>query len=189
MKSTTLKTGLRKLIWLPVFTGILSVALGVWCLCSPITSMEVFAYVFAGCLCAAGVMNLCLALGNSRIGWSWGWSLAMGILELFCGIWLFTLSSEALTATFVFFVGVWIIVAAVNSLCESFVLSSYSAVWTFLSVLLLIATIVLAVIFLSDPIVGGVAVWLWIGISLILFGVYRFVFAANMKAIAKYALR
>ena len=42
-------------------------------------------------------------------------------------------------------------------------------------------TIVFAVLFLSNPVVGGVAVWLYIGISLITFGVFRIVFAVKAK--------
>ena len=56
-----------------------------------------------------------------------------------------------------------------------------SAGWTVFSVLLLIATIIMAVVFLSSPIAGGVFVWMWIGLSLIFFGVYRLVFAASMR--------
>lgn len=187
MKQFTLKSGLRKLSWLPIVTGIISLGLGIWCLCSPVTSLEVFAYVFAGCLCAAGVLNLCLAFGNSSVGWNWGWALALGMLELICGVWLFTLPAIVLTTAFVFFVGVWIIVAAINALCEMMVLSSYSTGWTVVSVLLLVATIILAIIFMTNPISGGIAVWLYIGLSLILFGIYRFVFAASMRNISKAA--
>jgi len=180
-----LRTGLRRFVWFPVVTGLIAIGLGIWCLCSPVASLEIFAYVFAACLCVAGVFNCCLALANSRVGWSWGWALATGILELFCGVWMLTMSAPVLTATFMFFIGIWIIVAAINALCESFVLSVYSPGWTVFSVLLLIATIILAFIFLSNPITGGIAVWLWIGLSLIFFGVYRLVFAANLHSINK----
>ena len=182
-KMSTLRTGLRHLIWLPVITGLISIGLGIWCLCSPMTSLEVFAYVFAGCLCVAGALNLFLAFGNRSVGWSWGWALAAGILELFCGIWMFTMPAPVLTGAFIFFIGIWIIVAAINALCESFVISSYSPGWTIFSILLLIATVVLACIFLSNPISGGIAVWLWIGLSLIFFGVYRLIFAGNLRSI------
>lgn len=182
-RKNTLQAGLRKFIWLPVITGLISIGLGIWCLYSPGTSLEVFAYVFAGCLCAAGVLNMALAFGNSTVGWNWGWALAMGLLELFCGIWMFTFPAPVLTSVFVFFIGIWIIVAAINSLCESFMMSAFSPAWTVFSVLLLIATIVLAFIFLANPIAGGIAVWLWIGLSLIFFGTYRLVFAASLRGI------
>ena len=180
-ENITLMGGLRRLLWLPIVTGIISIVLGVWCLCSPVESMELFAYIFAGCLCVAGVLNLCLALGNKSVGFSWGWALAMGILELICGIWLLALPAPVLAASFMFFVGIWIIVAAINSLCESFMLASMSAGWTVFSVLLLIATIIMAVVFLSSPIAGGVFVGMCIGLSLIFFGVYRLVVAASMR--------
>ena len=70
--NSTLQGGIMRLWWIPLFTGLLSIALGIWCLCSPVASMKVFAYVFAACLCAGGIVNLIFAGVNSRIGWNWG---------------------------------------------------------------------------------------------------------------------
>ncbi len=181
----TFRTGLKRFAWLPVITGLICIGLGVWCLFSPAASLEIFAYVFAGCLCAAGLMNIFLALGNAAVGWSWGWTLALGILETVCGIWLFTLPPAVITSAFIFFIAIWIIVAAINALCESFVLSAHSIAWTVFSVLLLLATIVLAFMFITNPITGGIAVWLWIGLSLIFFGCYRLGFGIRMKQYAR----
>ncbi|MDE5663361.1 MAG: DUF308 domain-containing protein [Muribaculaceae bacterium] len=186
MKSPLVFTsGLRRFAWLPIVTGLICIGLGIWCLCSPMDSLVIFAYVFAGCLCAAGLINVSLALGNASVGWSWGWTLALGILEGICGIWLFTLPAPVVTTAFIFFIGIWIIVAAINALCESFVLSAHSVAWTVFSVLLLLATIVLAFMFITNPITGGVAVWLWIGLSLIFFGAYRLGFGIRMQQYAR----
>ncbi len=183
--NSTLQGGIMRLWWIPLFTGLLSIALGIWCLCSPVASMKVFAYVFAACLCAGGIVNLIFAGVNSRIGWNWGWALALGLIEAICGIWLLTLPSATVTSVFIFVMAIWIIIAAINALCESFVMASYSAVWVGWSVILLIATIVLAFVFMFNPISGGIAVWMWIGLSLIFFGVYRLVFAANIRQLNK----
>lgn len=180
-----LQTGLRRLTWLPIVTGLICIGLGIWCLCSPTTSLVVFAYIFAGCLCASGLLNLLMAFTNSSVGWNWGWALAIGIIELVCGIWMFTFSPAVLTSIFMFFIGIWILVAAINAICESFVMASHSIGWTIFAVLLLIATIIFAFIFLANPISGGVAVWLWIGLSLIFFGFYRLMFAAAIRRISR----
>lgn len=173
--------GLTRLWWIPLVTGVLSIAFGIWCFCSPQTSLPVFAYVFAGCMCLAALLNFVYSYVNSGIDSGWGWALALGILELICGVWLFTLPTTILVDTFIFVIGVWIIVAAINSICEAAVLSSVSAAWVIWMILLLFITIVFTFIFLSDPIVGGVAVWLYLGISLVTFGVFRIVFAAKAK--------
>lgn len=173
--------GVARLWWVPLLTGLICIGLGIWTFCSPIESMEVLAYVFAAIMLAAGVLDISFALMNSGITSNWGWSLALGLLELIAGIWLFTLPAVALTGVFVFVIGVWILVAAVNSICEAASLSNVSGWWTVWMILMLIATVAFAVIFLSDPIAGGVAVWLWVGLSLICFGVYRLFLAAALR--------
>lgn len=182
---TNLQTGLKRLTWLPIVTGLIAIALGIWCLCDPTVSLKIFAYVFAGALCLSGLLNVILALSNSRIGWNWGWALAIGIIEIFCGVWMYTLPDMLMTSVFMFIIGIWILVAAINALCESFVMSSHSPFWTWISVLLLLATIVFAIIFMTNPLTGGIAVWLYIGLSLIFFGCYRLIFACTVRRISK----
>lgn len=182
---TSLKTGLRKLTWLPIVTGLIAIALGIWCLCDPSKSLEIFAYVFTGGLCLSGLLNILLGLSNRADSWNWGWALAVGIIEIFCGVWMFTLPSLMLTTVFMFIIGIWILVAAINALCETFMMGMHSPIWTIFSILLLIATIVFAIIFMSNPITGGIAVWLWIGLSLIFFGCYRLIFAATIRKISR----
>lgn len=174
MRNTISFSGImHRLWWVPLLTGLISIAFGIWCLCSPIASITVMAYIFTGCLVVAGVFNLSYAAVNTRAGTNWGWSMALGILEIACGAWLFTLPSEQLAATFIFVVGIWILVVAINGLCEACVMSSFSGGWIVWMILMLCATLVFAFIFLSGPVAGGIAVWLWIGISLITFGAYR----------------
>ena len=180
----TLQTGLKKLAWLPFVTGILAIALGIWCLCDPTSSLVVFAYVFAGALCFSGVLNILLGISNKSTSWNWGWALSIGIIEIFCGVWMYTLPTLMITSVFMFVIGIWILVAAINALCESFMMASRSVVGAVFSVLLLLATIVFAIIFMANPISGGIAVWLYIGLSLIFFGCYRIIFAATMRKIS-----
>ena len=127
------------------------------------------------------LLNFVYAFLNTGKDSGWGWYLALGILELLAGVRLFSLPRIVLVDTFIFVIGIWIIVAAINSICEACVLSSVSPGWMVRMILLLFVTIVFAVLFLSNPVVGGVAVWLYIGISLITFGVFRIVFAVKAK--------
>lgn len=74
-------------------------------------------------------------------------------------------------------------VVAINSLCEATFMSSYSPAGIIWMVVILIATLAFSVIFLSSPVAGGVAVWLWLGLSFITFGVYRIVLSIKIKSI------
>lgn len=173
--------GMSHLWWIPLFTGIIAVLLGIWCLWAPQSSLPIMAYIFAGAFCAAGVLNLVLSGIGMKCHSAWGWTMALGLMELICGVWMFFLPVETLTFTFMIIVGIWILVVAINAVCESFTIAGNSTGWLIWSILLLIATIFFAIVFLSDPIAGGVAVWLWIGFSLITFGCYRISFACRLK--------
>ena len=168
-----IKNGIHRMWWIPLITGLLSIALGVWCFFSPQTSLPIFAIFFACIMIVAGAMNLGYAISNRKQNNNWGWALALGLLELICGIWLYTMPTGTLTVVFVYAVGFWLIFSAINSICESAYMSKHGWGWTLWMIFLLIITIVFAFYFISDPILGLEAGWLWIGISFITFGIYR----------------
>lgn len=164
---------MHRLWWVPMLTGLVCLGFGIWCLLAPAESITVMAYIFTACLTGAGVLNLIYAALNTRAGTNWGWSMALGLLEIGCGVWLFTIPAEQLAFSFMFVAGIWILVVAINGLCEAAVMSRFSAGWIFWMVIMLCATLVFAFIFMSGPVAGGIAVWLWLGISLITYGAYR----------------
>jgi len=128
-------------------------------------------------MCFAALLNFAYAYVNSGTDSGWGWALALGILELIAGVWLFALPESILVDAFIFVIGIWIIVAAINSICEACVISSVTPAWMIWMILLLVFTIIASFIFLSNPIIGEIAVWLWIGLSLISFGIFRIIFS------------
>lgn len=184
MKTSTFK-GMSKLWWVPLITGLLSIAMGIWVLCAPIQSIPVLAYVFAGCLCAAGILNLAYSLCTTGVASNWGWSMALGIMDIIAGVWLFTLPAPVLAGAFIFIVGVWMLCVVINALCETFVISGGSRSWTAWLVFILLVTLIFAIVFLTGPIAGGIAVWLWLGISLITFGIFRFSLAFRIRNFLK----
>lgn len=180
------KSGVSRFWWIPLLTGLMCVALGVWCLFSPSTSLPVLAYIFAGLLCVGGVLNLAFSIVNVNITPNWGWALALGLLEAIAGVWMFTLPQAALATAFVFIIGVWILVASINALAEACVISGGSFLWTVFSVLLILATIVCAIVFLSTPFMTEIIGWLWLGISLITFGLFRLFIAGKIRALGRF---
>jgi len=181
----TLKFGITRYWWIPMLTGVIALGLGIWCLCSPVTSVPVMAYIFAALICIAGIFNLAFAAFNHRIAHNWGWSLALGLLDLVAGIWMLTLPEEELALTFVIVLGIWLICVAINAICETFVLSGNSFWWTVFSVIMLVATIYFAIMFISSPVSMAIAGWLYLGVSLITFGVFRISISYRIKQLNK----
>ncbi len=167
--------------WIPLITGLLAIGLGIWCLCDPSGSIPVLAYTFAAILIVAGCMNFSFAIGSSKFYHGWGWSIALGILEFICGIWLWFLPPEILEVAFMYCIGIWILVVAVNGISEACVLSTVSPLWIIWMILLLVATIGFAIVFITNPILSGITEWIWLGVSLITYGIYRIFFSARMK--------
>lgn len=183
--NSSVENRLHRVWWIPLITGLLAIGFGIWCFCSPETSLPVFAYTFSICIVVAGFMNIFYSLMNVRARTNWGWSLALGILEVLCGGWMFTWSPETLAVAFCFGVGVWVLFAAINGIAEAAYFSRYSTAWTVWMILLLVGTIIFGFYFLSNPLFGGVAGWLWIGFSLILFGLWRISLAFKIRSISR----
>lgn len=177
------KGGLTRYWWIPLLTGLLSIFIGIWCLGSPATSLPTLALFFAGCICAGGLLNLCFGIANSGIAPYWGWNIAIGILEIICGGWLFTLPTAAVTSIFIYVIGVYLIVAAFVYMFEACAWLSYSKNWVAVLLGFLLVTLLLACIFLSGPVLGGIAVWLYIGFAFISMGIYRLASAARLQKI------
>lgn len=175
----------HKIWWVPMITGIIAIGLGIWCFCSPESSLAVFAYVFSAGLIVAGCLNLGYAFANTRLHTNWGWSLVLGILEIVCGIWLFSMPAETLAVSFAYAAGIWMLVVAINSIGEASYFARYNAGWSIWMIILLVATIGCAVYFLFNPIFGGIVGWMWIGFSLVFFGIWRISLAAKIRRFVK----
>lgn len=182
-KKFTFEGGITKYWWIPLITGLLAIGLGVWCLCAPLQSLPVLAYTFAWLLTAAGVLNLGFATVNTSRYPGWGFVLGLGILEVICGVWMLCLPSAAITTVFMYVVGIYLICAVIAAIIDSCTMYGFSNDFFGWILAILLITLFFAVIFMSGPIVGGVAVWMYIGIGLICFGIYRLFFAARVRRI------
>ena len=171
--------------WVPLITGLIFIGFGVWCLCNPVESLKIFAYIFAGTIGVIGIFNLLFGFTNINTSHGWGWAVACGIIEILCSIWLFFLPSGQLTQAFVFCIGLYIIFVAINAITESFSMYRLSSFWSVWLFLLLLVSIVCACIFLAAPIMGALAVWIYIGISFITYGVVRVLLSIDLRKINK----
>ena len=175
--------GITKFWWIPLLTGLMFIGFGVWCLCNPVSSLTILAYIFAGGIGGAGIFNLIYGFTNAASNHGWGWSVACGIIEILVAIWLFFLPSNLLTSAFIFAIGLYLIFVGVNAICEAVMINSFAPFWLLWFLALLAVSIFCACVFLIAPIMGGIAVWIYIGISFICYGVYRVMLSLKMKRI------
>lgn len=173
---------IHRIWWVPLITGIIAMGLGIWCFCSPESSLSVFAYVFSAGLIIAGCLNLGYSVANTKIHTNWGWSLVLGILEIICGVWLFSMPAENLAIGFAWAAGIWMLVVSINAIGEAMYFSRFSTGWAIWMGILLVATVFCACYFIFNPLLGGVMGWFWIGFSLIFFGVWRISLAFKLRS-------
>lgn len=183
MEKSNFINGVTRFWWIPLLTGLFFIGFGVWCLCNPVESLKILAYIFAGGIGAAGIFNLIYGFANIKVSHGWGWAMACGIIEILVSIWLFFLPSGFLTSAFIFVVGLYIIFVGINGICESVMLTGYNPLWTVWFLALLLVAVFCACVFLIAPVTGGLAVWLYIGISFICYGVYRVMVSIKMNKI------
>ncbi len=172
MTRAMLKTASRYW-WLPVITGLLSIGLGIWCLCSPGTSLPVLAYTFAIVICAVGFLNTIFALLSIGSISGWGFKLLVGVIEIICGVWLILLPEAAMVSAFIYGIGFYLIFVTLNAISEEILYYGDTKYWLAMLLSFIVCTLILAIIFLAGPLAGGIAVWLYIGIAFICFGIYR----------------
>ncbi len=172
MTRTMLKTA-SKYWWLPLITGLLSVGLGIWCLASPDTSLPIMAYTFALVICSVGFLYTVFALLSIGSIAGWGFKLLCGVIEIICGVWLLLLPEAAMVSAFIYGIGFYLIFVALNAICEAILYYGDTKYWLAMLLSFIVCTLILAVIFLAGPLAGGIAVWLYIGIAFITFGIYR----------------
>lgn len=181
MENKRYNGGVTKMWWIPLVTGLLAIGVGIWCFFAPAATLTVLAWFFAAAITAAGVLNISYGIANTHPHSNWGWSLALGILEIICGIWLFMMPEAQLITVFIYTVALYLIFVCINAICESFVLAGFARDWLAWMLLFVFASLVFAIIFLAGPIANGIAVWLYIGISFIAYGIYRIMLAFKLR--------
>lgn len=167
--------------WISLIIGIMGIVTGVCCFVTPLNSMTVMTGFFIAMLMVGGIFNIVSACINRKWNGEWGWDLARGIIEVLLGIWLFMLPLPLVTTTLVYVFGFWMMFHSVIGICESCELSNLSIKgWGWL-LACNILSLLCSFIFLVTPIFGGLFVLFYIGVSFIMYGIFRIVLAFRLR--------
>lgn len=167
--------------WVSLIVGILGIAAGICCFATPVSSLEILTNFFIIILIVGGIFNVVSAATNAKWNLYWGWDLARGILEILLGIWLLMLPTPVVTTTLVYIFGVWMLFNSILGICEACELSNIRLRgWGWLLACSILG-VLCSFIFLAAPIYGGLFVLAYIGISFILYGIFRIILAFQFK--------
>lgn len=171
--------------WLPLLTGLVCVALGVWTICSPAVALPAIAWAFAICLLAIGITDGIWALATTGTNPHWGWDICLAVIDVIAGIWMLSLNPAQMTMAFLYIIGIWLIFVAFSGLGQIFSVSSYSPAATVLAVILLAGALFFSFWIIFNPIALGVTAWLWLGIALACYGVFKIFAAFTIKSLRR----
>lgn len=175
--------GIHRYWWLPLVTGLLCIALGLWTIFAPSTALPAMAAAFAYCLILLGIFDASWGLSTTRINPSWGWDICLAVIDIVAGIWMLTLDPTQMTMAFLYIIAIWIIFATFNGVAQMMAVSVLSPWATFFGFILLFITCIFTFWLLINPIGLGLLAWMWLGIALVCYGTFRVTIAFRIKNI------
>ncbi len=160
-------------------SGVLALLAGIALLVWPVKSAVIVTAIFASYLIIAGVVYIGLGIfSRAKGGWSRVGHIVLGLLYIVAGVIAFfnlNVAAATLALVVVIFIGVSWIVDGVVAL--SLLGSDGSRVWT---VIYAILSIIAGVIVLFSPAIAGFALWLLLGIALVVLGIVQIILAITL---------
>ena len=171
--------------WVSLVVGLLAIVMGICCFVVPAGSFAAMTTFFIVVMMIGGIFNIGWAVANRNWNDGWGWSLARGILELLLALWLILLPMPVVATMLIYVFGFWMLFHSILGICESCSLAGVHAPgWGWLltcSILCLICSF----IFLATPAYAGIFILTYIGLSFILYGIFRIAVACEWQKINK----
>lgn len=174
--------GITRYWWLPLLTGLICLALGIWTICSPSQALPVIATTFAVCLLCVGIFDAIWGISTTRVNPGWGWDICVAVIDIVAGVWMLNLSPAQMTMAFLYIVGIWLIFAAFNGISTIFAVSAFNPFASVLAFILLLATLFFSFWLIMNPVGLGMTAWIWTGIALCCYGVFKISLGMKIKS-------
>jgi uncharacterized membrane protein HdeD (DUF308 family) len=154
--------------WALALRGAAAIIFGVIALLWPPAAIAVLVAIFGAYALVDGILNLIAAMRAGRTGQRWGALVFEGVVSLVVGI--VTLLFPAVTAlALVLFVGAWSLVTGVAEVVAAIRLRELiQGEW--LLALAGILSIAFGVLLFISPLIGAIAIAIWIGVYSLVFG-------------------
>jgi len=183
LRNTIKKT--TKHWWISLLVGLVSIGLGVWCFASLGTTFLALTFVFIVGFFANGIFEITFALANRKQHDGWGWTLAIGIVDLIFGIILLA-NPEIAPAILAYFIGFWLMFQSFWGIGVSMDLQKYKrSGWGWLLALAIIG-LLLSIVLLAQPIITGVLAASFTASIFVIYGIFRIILAVRLKNLDKY---
>lgn len=168
--------------YIPLIVGLLFISVGIWVLSTPIQSYLGLSLLFSLSFLMSGVIEIIFAISNRKKLDNWGWTLAIGILNVLVGILLFVTPSISIT-TLPYYVGFVVLFRSLSAISMSIELKNYGILeWGNLLAIGIVGT-VLAFVLLWNPLFAGLSLVVWTALAFITLGGIGIYLSVKLKKI------
>lgn len=161
----------RRYPWLSVLVGIIFIAVGVWCMFTPVSTFAALTILFIAGFFAAGVVDIFGALANTHRH-NWGWTLVTGIINILLGIWLCAMPASEAATVLVYFVGFYIFFFSAMGIAAAIEMRRFSKSWGWMLTFAILG-VLFSFLFLISPLFGAVYLSWMVGLSFVSYGFFR----------------
>jgi len=170
--------------WTFLLIGIVFLLMGFWVLSKPVESYVALAVLFAVTMLVGGVFQIVFSITNRNQMQSWGWQLAIGIMELVLGV-ILTRNMGFTLTTLPFVVGFWMLFRSIDIIGISFQLQATKAAGWVWYLILGILSMIFSWFIIFNPLLGGITVVLWTAMTLIIAGASYIMLSLKFRKINK----
>lgn len=171
--------------WISLIIGIVITALGIWCLFTPLATFAAATIVFIASFIIGGVSEIIFALINKDNIENWGWTLAMGVIDIIFAVILLN-NMELAPIMLSFLIAFWIMLQSMWGIGIAFDLQPLKGSgWGWLLVLSILG-ILASILLLFQPQVAVLFAAYIISFGLLSYGILRIFLAFRLKSLNKY---
>lgn len=172
--------------YVPLILGLIFVCTGLYCLFNTGETYTVFSKVLAYSIMASGLIEILFIFSKIKEETDWKWSLVFGLTELAIGYIL--ISNPAISFVVLsIVVAFMVLIRSLSAIANSIELRTLGTTdWWVLTVFGVIG-VIMSFILINNPKLAGMTVAFWIGLALILLGLFSVFLSLKFRKIKKAA--
>jgi uncharacterized membrane protein HdeD (DUF308 family) len=152
--------------------GAMLILFGIWLLISPIDNLKKLSLIFGILILFGGLFEVGLAFNKRKTHKNWEWVLTSGILDVLLGAFLIA-NPRFILLVVTAFVSIWLFIRGIIALRLSFILKKANNENYIYRLMIGVAFVLLAIIFIWHPEIFGITIAFWTALSFISLGIFR----------------
>ena len=162
--------------YMVLLKGIIMILLAILVFSSPGGALLTYSVLIGIGFLVAGIVIIYRGIALRKLNSNWGWTVFEGFLDLFLGYLI--IANPLVTATIIpFLLGFWALFYGIYLIIDSF--SGDGNMW--LKIFSGILIIIFGNIIMFNPLFAGMTIAIWVGIMLLVAGIYNVFISFSLK--------